>query len=109
MITKFISVTSHALGPPPLSQTVTPSRTPPPRARRTLRSVPKGLINFVINTNRRSTFGPLGSGRLPESSGDQMPAQNFTCQHNSASRRKNQSAARQSFTKLKYLHSIRDI
>src|SRR6218665_1140602 len=28
----FKSVTSHALGPLPLSQTVTPSRTPPPRA-----------------------------------------------------------------------------
>ena len=27
---KFISVTSHALNPPPLSQTVTPSRTPSP-------------------------------------------------------------------------------
>ena len=25
----FYSVTSHALGPPPPSQTVTPSRTPP--------------------------------------------------------------------------------
>src|SRR6218665_2157143 len=81
----------------------------PPQASPTLPTVPKTLINFVINTNRRSTFGPLGSGRLPETSGDQMPAQNFTCQHNSASRRKNQSAARQSFTKLKYLHSIRDI
>src|SRR6218665_2529118 len=60
----------------------------PPRACRTLRTVPKVLINFVINTNRRSTFGPLGSGRLPETSGDQMPAQNFTCQHKAASRRK---------------------
>src|SRR6218665_579387 len=53
--------------------------------------------------NRRSTFGPLiGSGRLPETSGDQMPDHNFTCQHNAASRRKNQSAARQSLTKQKY-------
>ena len=30
MIKKFISVTSHALYPLPLSQTVTPSWTPPP-------------------------------------------------------------------------------
>src|SRR6218665_1670885 len=30
MTKKFISVTSHALLPPPLSQTVTPSRTPSP-------------------------------------------------------------------------------
>ncbi len=30
MIKKFISVTSHALDPLPLSQTVTPSRTPSP-------------------------------------------------------------------------------
>src|SRR6218665_197710 len=29
---KFISVTSHALNPLPLSQTVTPSRTPTPKA-----------------------------------------------------------------------------
>ena len=53
-------------------------------------------------TNRRSTFGPLGSGRLPETSGDQMPAHNFTCQHNAASRIKNQFAARQSLTKQEY-------
>src|SRR6218665_3158469 len=70
----------------------------PPRAGGTLRTAPKSVVNFVINTNRRSTCGPLGSGGLPETSGDQMPAQNFNCQHNSASRRKNQSAARQSFT-----------
>src|SRR6218665_1422566 len=70
---------------------------------------PQSADQFCNKYNRRSTFGPLGSGRLPKTSGDQMPAQNFTCQHNSASRRKNQSAARQSFTKLKYLHSIRDI
>src|SRR6218665_1262140 len=88
---------SHLPGPPPLERDVLYGLSP------------KVLINFVINTNRRSTFGPLGSGRLPETSGDQMPAQNFTCQHNSASRRKNQSAARQSFIKLKYLHSIPDI
>jgi len=60
------------------------------------------LINFVLNSNRRSTFVPLSSGRLPETSGDQMPAHNFIYQHNAASRRKNQSAARQSFTKQKY-------
>ena len=33
MIKKFISVASHALDPLPLSQTVTPSRTPPPLER----------------------------------------------------------------------------
>src|SRR6218665_800394 len=77
----------------------------PPRAGRTLRTVPKVPINFVINTNRRSTFGPLGSGRLPETSGDQMPAQNFTCQHNSASRRKNQSAARHHKTEILTFYS----
>src|SRR6218665_62503 len=32
-------------------------------------------------SNRRSTFGPLGSGRLPETSGDKMPAHNFACLH----------------------------
>src|SRR6218665_29727 len=78
------------------------------RRRRASRQGSDGVRHNNI-TNRRLTFGPLGSGRLPETLGDQMPAQNFTCQHNSASRRKNQSAARQSFTKLKYLHSIRDI
>jgi len=36
MIEQIISVTSHASDPLPLSQTITPSRTPPPRARRTL-------------------------------------------------------------------------
>src|SRR6218665_1181931 len=57
---------------------------------------------FVLNTNRRSTFVHLSSGRLPETSGDQVPAHNFICEHNAASRRKHQSAARQSFTKQKY-------
>jgi len=37
---KIISVTSHALDPLPLSQTVTPSRTPPPRTWRTLWTAP---------------------------------------------------------------------
>jgi len=58
------------------------------------------FCNNIINN--RSTFGPLGSGRLPETSGDQMPAHNFTCQHNAASRRKNRVAARQLLTKQEY-------
>ena len=55
------------------------------------------IVIIKIIRSRRSTFGPLGSGRLPETSGDQMPAHNFrlTCQHNATSRRKNQSVARQ--------------
>jgi len=43
----------------------------------------------------------IGSGRLPETPGHQVLAQNFTCQHNAASRWKNQSAVRQSLTKQK--------
>ena len=37
------------------------------------------IVIIKIIRNRRSTFGPLGSGRLPEIPGDEMPAQNFTC------------------------------
>ena len=36
------------------------------------------FCNNIINM--RSTFGPLGSGRLPGTAGDQIPAHNFTCQ-----------------------------
>src|SRR6218665_3154342 len=42
MIKICISVTSHALDPPPLSQTVTPSRTPSPLERDVLYGRPQG-------------------------------------------------------------------
>jgi len=43
--TNLKSVTSHPLEPPP-SQIVTPSRTPPPQARRTLWTAPKKIIRI---------------------------------------------------------------
>jgi len=52
----------------------------------------------------RSTCGPLGSGRLPKTPGDQVRAHNFICQCYAASRRKNQFAACQSLTKQKHRH-----
>src|SRR6218665_1133603 len=59
---------------PPLSQTVTPSRTPPPSSVTYFTDGPQSADQFCNKYKyRRSTFGPLGSGRLPETSGDQMP------------------------------------
>jgi len=58
------------------------------------------FCNNIINT--LSTFGPLDSGRLPRTSGDQVSAHKFTCQCYGASQRKNQSAASQPLTKQKH-------
>ena len=57
---KFISVTSHALYPLPLSQTVTPSRTPPPCVHRDVLygrppkaiQTTSGLVTMVTLTER---------------------------------------------------------
>ena len=46
----FLSVTSHALGPPPLSQTVTPSRTPSPLERD---------VGLLYGRPRNCLLGPI--------------------------------------------------
>src|SRR6218665_1589840 len=89
MITFFISVTSHALYPLPLSQTVTPSRTPSPLERDVLYGRPL----------YRGTEGTVVPGRRAKGAQNRRPGKVFLKLFRNNSQRL-------SLARLGYRHSI---